>query len=251
MTLKNETKTQSWLMREIKETQELLASVPSTVVTLMVVSVICMNLLANKTIFQNEWLALDGGFLMSWLAFMCMDAITIHFGPKAGNRIVVFALLVNLFACLFFYIVSIIPSTADDYTAFNTIFKGTWFILLGSSIAFVLSGFINNFLNWTIGKMFKDNPDSKMAYATRTYISTFIGQFIDNLIFAVIVFTIFAPIFWDGFHWTIIQCITCSLTGAIAELIMEVLFSPIGYHTALSWKQNKIGETYINKYVKE
>ena len=46
-----------------------------------------MNLLANKTLVQTEWIALDGGILISWLSFMCMDIITKHFGPKASNKI--------------------------------------------------------------------------------------------------------------------------------------------------------------------
>ena len=70
-----------WLARERKETAILLRSIPSTAVSLFVVSVICMNLLANKTLVQTEWIALDGGILISWLAFMCMDIITKQFGP--------------------------------------------------------------------------------------------------------------------------------------------------------------------------
>ena len=71
---------------EIFEFKILLRSIPATVVTLFVVSVITMNLLANKTLLQLEWIALDGGILISWLSFMCMDIITKHFGPKASNR---------------------------------------------------------------------------------------------------------------------------------------------------------------------
>ena len=98
-----------------------------------------------------------------------------------------------------------IPSNADDYTTLDALFGGTWFILLGSTVAFLASAMINNFLNYAIGKAFKDDPDGKAAFFARTYVSTFIGQFFDNLIFAVIVFMIFAPIFWDGFHWTFLQ----------------------------------------------
>jgi uncharacterized PurR-regulated membrane protein YhhQ (DUF165 family) len=100
-------------------------------------------------------------------------------------------------------------------------------------------------LNWAIGKLFKKNPNGKLAYATQTYVSTFIGQFLDNFIFSIIVFVFFAPIFWDGFHWTVLQCSTCALTGAVAELIMEILFSPIGYKITLSWKKNNVGKEYI------
>ncbi len=234
-----------WIKRESRETAILMRSIPSTVVSLFVVSVICMNLLANKTLVQTHFIALDGGILISWLSFMCMDIITKYFGPKASNKIAVLASLINLLTCMIFYIASIIPSGAKDYTALNEILGGTWFILLGSTVAFLLSAVINNFLNWLIGKAFRKNPDGKLAFAARTYISTFIGQFMDNLIFSVIVFVAFAPIFWDGFHWTLLQCTVCALTGAIAELIMEIVFSPIGYFIVNKWKKQNIGQEYL------
>ncbi|MBE5730793.1 MAG: VUT family protein [Clostridiales bacterium] len=234
------------IKREIEEFRLLLRSIPVTVVTLFVVSVICMNLLANKTLLQLDWIALDGGILISWLSFMCMDIITKHFGPKASNRISILAAAINLLTCLIFFVASIIPSNANDYTAFDGIFGGTWFILLGSTIAFLASAVINNTLNWMIGKGFRKNPDGKLAFATRTYVSTFIGQFLDNLIFSVIVFMFFAPIFWDGFHWTFIQCTMCALTGAVAELIMEIAFSPIGYRIIKKWQAQSVGAAYLN-----
>ena len=235
-----------WLRNERKETAVLLRSIPAIVVTLFTVSVICMNLLANKTLVQTSWIALDGGILISWLSFMCMDIITKYFGPKASNKISVLAASVNLLTCAIFYIASVIPSEADDYIALNRLLGGTWFILLGSTIAFLASALINNFLNWSIGKSFKKNPDGKLAFVSRMYISTFIGQFCDNLIFALIVFVGFAPIFWDGFHWTVLQCITCSLTGAAAELLMEIFFSPFAYRVLKKWKKMNVGSEYLD-----
>ena len=235
----------AWLRREREETAALLRCIPATAVTLFVVSVICMNLLANKTLVQTEWLALDGGILVSWLSFLCMDVITKHFGPRASNRVAVLAAGVNLLTCLIFYIASIIPSNAADYTALNGILGGTWFILLGSTVAFLASAALNNFLNWLIGSAFRKNPDGKAAFAARTYISTFIGQFADNFLFSVIVFMLFAPVFWDGFHWTLLQCAMCALTGAVAEVLMEIVFSPFGYRAVRRWKEQGVGREYL------
>jgi uncharacterized PurR-regulated membrane protein YhhQ (DUF165 family) len=234
------------LKRTYKESKILLRSIPATVVTLFAVSVVCMNLLANKTLLKLDWIALDGGILISWLSFMCMDIVTKHFGPKASTIISVHAALINLLTCLVFFVASAIPSTANDYSAFDSIFGGTWFVLLGSTAAFLASAVINNILNHTVGLFFKRNPDGKLAYAARTYVSTFIGQFLDNLIFSIIVFVFFAPIFWDGFSWTVLQCTTCALTGAIAELIMEIIFSPIGYRITKKWQAESIGKEYFD-----
>lgn len=237
-------------MKKIKEIltdyKTLLRSIPGLVITLFVVSVVCMNLLANKTIVSvGDWFALDGGILVSWVSFMTMDIVTKRFGPKASTKLSIVATIVNLFCCLVFWIVSKIPSTADDYSGFNAIFGGTWFILLSSTVAFLASAVINNFTNFALGKLFKKNPNGKLAFVTRTYVSTFIGQFIDNFIFSVFTFMIFAPIFWEGFSWTFVQCLTCSLTGAVAELIMEVIFSPIAYKICKKWDEENVGKDYL------
>ncbi len=234
-----------------KKIRILLRSIPATTVTLFVVSVICMNLLANKTLLQLDWIALDGGILISWLSFMCMDIITRHFGPKASNSISLLAVAINLLTCLIFFVASIIPSNASDYSAFNSIFGGTWFILLGSTVAFLVSAVIHNTLNWFIGLAFKKNPHGKLAFAMRTYISSFVGQFSDNFIFSVIVFVFFAPIFWDGFHWTVLQSATCALTGAVAELLMQVVFSPISYRITKKWRAENVGKEYFEFIEKE
>jgi len=234
------------IKNELFEYKILLRSIPATVVTLFVVSVITMNLLANKTLLQLDWIALDGGILISWLSFMCMDITTKHFGPKASNSICVLAAAINLLTCLIFFVASAIPSNANDYSAFDGIFGGTWFILMGSTIAFLVSALINNKLNWLVGLGFRHDPDGRLAFAMRSYISTFVAQFLDNFIFSVIVFVICAPIFWDGFCWTVLQCAMCALTGAVAELLMEVAFSPIGYRITKLWRSENVGRAYLD-----
>ena len=135
----------SGLKKSFKESVILLREIPSPVVALFVISVIAMNILANKTLYQSEYLAIDGGILVSWLSFLAMDVVTKHFGPRASTRMSIFAVLVNLLTCLIFYIASIIQ-TSTDYSAFNTIIGGTWFILLASTVAFISSAILNNFM---------------------------------------------------------------------------------------------------------
>ena len=232
------------LRKDWQDTRLLFRSIPSVVVALFTISVVTMNILANKTIFQSEHLAIDGGILVSWLSFMCMDIITKHFGPRASTKCSIFAMFVNLLVCALFAIVAAIP-TADDFSAFNGVIGGTWFILLSSTVAFLSSALINNFLNYAIGRLFRRNPDGKAAFVCRSYISTFIGQWADNLIFAVLTFMVFSPIFWDGFHWTFIQCLTCAILGACLELLMEVIFSPFGYMVTKRWREEHVGAEYF------
>ncbi len=216
-----------------------LRAVPGVVTTLFCVAVIVMNLMANKTIYQAGIVAADGGILLSWLAFMCMDVVTKAFGQRTATTLSFFALGTNLFVSLILYVCSAIP-TETDYTALNAIFSGTWFILLSSSVAFIVSAAVNNAVNEWVGRFFRKNPYGKTAYAASSYISTFVGQFVDNFIFAGMTFMIFAPIYWDGFCWTLSQCVTCSLIGAVLELIMEIVFSPLGYLLLDKWRKEGI-----------
>ena len=247
-------RSKGWVSREIYELELLLRNIPSALMSLFVVSVITMNLLANKSInLPFEWLALDCGIIMSWMSFLSMDIITKHFGPKAATEASAVAVGINLLVCFFFFIASKIPGMwGEAYVdgseallngALNGTFGGTWYVLFGSTTAFIISAFVNNFMNSAIGKMMKKNPDGFFAYACRTYISTAVGQFADNLVFALIVSHFF-------FGWTLLQCVTCAVTGMIVELLCEVLFSRVGYAICTRWKRENVGREYL-EYVME
>lgn len=231
------------------EIRLLIRSVPSFIFSLFVLSVFCMNLLANKSIsLPFDWLALDCGMLISWFAFLSMDIITKHFGPKAATELSVIATALNLLFCIIFFIVSKIPGVwSHSYVngneniinhALNNTFGGTWFVIFGSTVAFLLSALVNNFTNFLVGKAFKKNSDSFKAYTVRCYISTALGQFVDNLTFSLIVSHFF-------FDWSLLQCVTCSITGMIFELICEAVFSKTGYKICKKWEEEQIGQEYL------
>lgn len=233
------------------ELKMLLRNVPSLTVTIFIVSTISMNLLANKSIdLPVSWMALDCGIIVSWIIFLCMDMVTRRFGPKAATMLSVVSIVVNLGMCLIFFIGSLIPGTwGESYVdgseniinnALDHTFGGTWYVLLGSTIAFFVSAVVNNFMNWYIGKKIK-KENGFAVYALRTYVSTGIGQFVDNLLFALIVSHNF-------FGWTLTQCVMCAFTGAIVELLCEVVFSPIGYRVSNRWKNEGVGNEYLSNY---
>lgn len=237
------------IKKEWHEFGVLLKSVPTLVVVLFVLSVFSMNLLANKSIsIPWEWLALDCGIIVSWFAFFTMDILTKRFGPKAATEITVLAIVVNLFFCLLLFLGSLIPGMwgeayvegSEDLIngALNRTFGGTWYVVFGSTAAFLVSAIVNNLSNFGIGKLFKKNPDGLFAYVMRSYVSTAIGQFVDNLTFALIVSHFF-------FGWTLLQCVTCAVTGMLVELLCEAVFFYPGYAVTKRWKKNAVGEEYL------
>lgn len=223
--------------KPLSEFKQLLRGAPPIIVVMMMLSVVCMNLLANKSIHTGiPWLALDCGLLFSWMAFLAMDVLTKCFGPKATTQLSLLALVFNLVVAGLFYLASIIPgewsasyvegSEAIINAALDQTFQGTWFILLGSSVAFAVSAVMNNYLNHGIGTLLPEDSSFR-AFAARAYVSTSVAQFADNLTFALLVSRPF-------FGWTLVQCVTCAITGALMELLFEMVFSPVGYRLTRS-----------------
>ena len=90
----------------------------------------------------------------------------------------------------------------------------------------------------------KKNQDSIGVFVLRTYISTAVGQFVDNFVFALLVSHFF-------FGWTIVQCITCAATGMVVELLCEAIFFYPAFLITKRWKKNEVGKEYLELRVKE
>lgn len=241
------------IRKNIFEMGLLIKNVPALTMTLFVLSVFSMNLLANKSIdLPFEWLALDCGIIVSWTAFLIMDLLTVHFGPRAATRISVLAILINLGASLVFFAAGAINGVwsaaegeiaSEINRALDSTFGGTWYIIFGSTVAFAAASVINNFTNFAVGKAFRKNPNGMGAYVLRSYVSTMAAQFADNLIFALLVSHFF-------FGWSLIECVACALTGMVAELLCQVIFSIFGYKIRRAWQRSGVGREYL-EYVQK
>ena len=240
------------LKKLFAETKVLLRSVPGILFGLYLVALVLMNLLANKSIVNLDYLALDCGILVSWIIFTVMDLTTKYFGVRAANILTVVGLFLNLALSLILLLTGALNGLwSEIYTfegseqivnqALDNTFKGNWIIILGSSFSFLVSAIVNNLLNHLIGKSFK--KDNFFSFAVRSYASTFIGQFVDNLLFALVISI-------NLFGWTFLQCVTCALTGAVVELLFEIAFSPISFRFLRSWQKNEVGKQYFD-FVKE
>lgn len=224
----------------------LLNNIPALVTVAFVLGTVLMNLAASKIIFNAFNVAVTGGFILSWLPFLCMDTVTKRFGARASIMLNIFSAVGNLFAVVFLAIVAAIP-TQDPYTEFTYIFGSVWFIVLCSTVAFVVSGIINSLLNAAIGKLFKKNPDSGLAFFMRSWGSTFVGQAIDNFLFIAGVYCIFAPIYW-GTSLPVLTCVGTAIVGGLFELLAELVFSPLGLIIVRRWDRDKVGQAYIDAH---
>lgn len=224
---------------EVKECSKLLHTIPSWVLTMFVISITAMNLFANKSInLPFSWLALDCGIIFSWMSFLSMDIVVKQFGAKASIRLTIMSTAISVLIAVMFFIGGIIPGTwGEAYNggmtiinnALNATVKGNWYIVFGSTVAFIVAGIVNSVINEVVGKICK--KDNFTTFALRTYVSTIFGQFVDNFVFSLIVSQVL-------FGWSLVQCITCAATGTICELLFEVAFSPLGWKICNKWKNN-------------
>lgn len=237
------------IINEWKDTKLLIRNTPPLVMVFLCIALVLMNIFAGKELLNLPWLALDCGFTLSWIVFLCMDMLTRRFGGKAAIKLSLLATIINLAVSLILFLLSLISGnwsvfyTYEDNivnTALDSTFGGSWYVILGSTVAFVVAAIVNAVINVGIGKLMESN--NFRTFAVRSYVSTAIGQFVDNLIFAFIVSYTF-------FGWSLTQVFMCSLTGALMELVSEIVFSPIGFKVCRSWEKSKVGEEYLNRII--
>lgn len=224
----------------------LLNNVPTMMTLLFVCGTLTMNLAASKVLFNLGAVAGTGGILLSWLPFLCMDTVSKHLGARASIMLNMLSSFFNIVVTIFLAIVAAIP-TEQDYTVFNSAFGAVWFIVLASNAAFILSGVVNSFLNVSVGKLFK-NKTSGVEFFTRSAVSTFIGQVVDNFIFMWLLYGIFAPIYWDMEPMSIITCLGTGVLGGLLELLCEVVLTPVGYKIVKNWERDNIGHEYLEAH---
>ena len=242
-----------WLF-DFNDLKMLLRSIPASVVALFAVCTVTMNLAANKIVWsgikigETYFLSVTGGVFLSWAVFLIMDMVTKTFGAKASIKMNLFGAVVNALAVVFLGVIASVPSEfpfpgASD--SFNSVFGFTgegvqpWQILISSTIAYVVSGVVNAVVHVLIGRRFKKNPDGKIAFITRSYISTMVGQFVDNFIFTWLAFSVFAH------FYGVVTILGMSLFGALLELFCEIIFSPIAYTKCKKWQRDGVGHEYF------
>lgn len=227
------------LKKDWKETKLLFRALPALPFAVLVVALICMNILAGKTIVNESWIALDAGILVSWMSFLAGDMLVKRFGPKASIKVSLAAIACNLLGSLIFNIGAAIPGAWGDAPnpAIDSTLSGTLHALAAGTTAFIVAIIVDCFLNWAILKRFKKRTSFR-AYAVASYVSTMVGQFVDNFVFAMLF------LFALGYI-TFLGAVMMAAVGAVAELLCQIVLSPVGYKISEGWRKRGVGEEYV------
>ena len=65
----------NFIKSELKDYKILLRNVPAMVVSVFILSVVCMNLMASKELYSSTYFCINSGLALSWISFLCMDCI--------------------------------------------------------------------------------------------------------------------------------------------------------------------------------
>ncbi len=258
------TKVKSWLKKDFNETRVLFRNLPVMPFAILCAALIAMNFLANKGIITNpevaKWFSADSGIIVSWIAFLAGDMLVKRFGAKAAIKVNIAAIGVQIVAVLLLTIGAMLPGTADfgigyslgldgsvDTLAFNTIFKAGVWPMIGGTLAFCLATVVDSIMSKFILTRFRNRTTFK-SYAVASYVSTAVGQFLDNMFFALF-FSIWQGWFAFGgndLSNVLTSLITFSAFGMVAELIGQAILSPIGFKMTRHWSKLGIGNEYID-----
>lgn len=174
------------------------------------------NLAATKLISLGPIIT-DGGAILFPLIYILNDALTEVYGYKQARRAIWIGFGVMLLAVLAFTVVRYMPSAAE-YTAqasYEAVLGFFPRIVLASLVAYLIGSFVNAYI---LVKL-KQRTNGKKLWL-RLVGSTFVGQFFDTVIFAVVAF---AGIL--GFSDMIIFI----LVGWLFKTAVEIVFLPLTY----------------------
>ena len=270
----------SWLKKDWNETKVLFRNLPAIPFAILCICLVAMNFLANKGwvkadwAWSEHWFSADAGMIVSWIAFLAGDMIVKIYGTKAAIKVNFTAIAVQLLAIILFTLGAMLPWTAvtgcgrhgvdaggayifdqacefcqamSPEKHFDSIFMALFWPCFGGTMAFALATVVDSVLSKFLLTRFKDRTNFK-SYAVASYVSTALGQLLDNLFFALF-FSM-----WQGWFigsdpetlgYITLHLLGFSAVGMVVELIGQAILSPVGFWLTKSWRARGTGNEYI------
>ena len=142
------------------------------------------NLSATK-LWNLFGISVDGGLVIFPLSYVIGDIIMELFGRKIANRVVMMGFVVNLLAVVVFWIVGILPEYAGWglQEAYQSILGFAPRVIFASLVAYLLSGFLNNFVFEKIR-----NKTGEQKLWLRVVGSSAVAKICDTMFFETVAF---------------------------------------------------------------
>ncbi len=183
-----------------------------------------LNLITIKNVMIGSFAISFGTIFISFLPMMVGDILTECFGWKKGFIISSIAYTICLIFTLIMWGSTIIPGQVfpgeGDFTffatdAYNTLFAGSWILILASAIAYYIGIFFNCYIMGKLKDRAQVTGDNNWKLFGRFISSTVIGQTLDNAIFFLI------PMAFSMWNFTYVwQQVTAAV---VIEVVYEII----------------------------
>jgi uncharacterized integral membrane protein (TIGR00697 family) len=181
---------------------------------------LCTNLIsAPKRIQIGDFPVFGAGVLFFPISYLFGDILTEVYGYARSRKVVWAGFGALLFATLMSQVVLRLPAAPNwpNQAAWETVFGGTWRIVLASMIGYFAGEFVNSF---TLAKL-KILTSGRYLW-TRTIGSTIAGEAADSLLFYPIAF-LGRP------GWTLPDVLAVMAANYCLKVAWEVLATPLTY----------------------
>jgi uncharacterized integral membrane protein (TIGR00697 family) len=183
-------------------------------------------------------LVFGAGNLFFPISYIFDDVLTEVYGYAKSRKVIWAGFGAMVFATVMSWVVIRLPVNPDEpwnqkiQPALQTVFGGTWRIVVASMIAFWAGDFANSFVLakmkiWTGGRFLW----------TRTIGSTIVGEGLDSLIFY--------PIAFAGI-WTAQTLVQTVIFNWIFKVIIEVVMTPVTY-AVVGWLKRAEREDFYDR----
>ena len=186
------------------------------------------NLIGAAKLSTIEGFTFGAGILFFPISYVIGDVLTEVYGYANARRCVWMGFAALIFMAFMSWVVVAMPPAPGwgGQAAYESVFGGTWRIVLASITAFWAGEFVNSFVLakmkvWTQGK----------HLWTRTIGSTVFGQAVDS--------AIFYPVAFLGV-WDTATVITVMITNWALKVLWEALLTPVTY-AAVGWMKSREG----------
>jgi len=200
-------------------------------VSLYITLILVCNVLAGRLI-EVFGLSLSVAVVLFPFTYIISDIFTEVYGFNKNKKVIWLGFTCNLIMVMAFMLLLKLPypEAFENADAYEVVLGTTPRILVGSLIGFL----VGSFLNSVILSKLKVATNGKYL-ALRTITSTIIGEGVDTLIFAVIVFGGILP------NEVLVGMI---IGEAIFKVLVETLFTPITYKIIGKIKQLENKDVY-------
>lgn len=192
------------------------------------------NLAATKPVAIGP-LLVDGGAILFPLIYIFGDILTEVYGYKYARRAIWTAFGVMLLGVVALTIVRMLPA-ADYYTdqaAFDAVLGFFPRIVLASLLAYLVGSFVNSYI---VARLKVKFAGRKLWL--RLISSTFVGQFLDTVVFGLVAF---------GGIFTAPDMVKFILIGWLFKTGVEVVMLPVTYRVVAVLKKREKVDAYDKK----